>query len=237
MPPLLQLENLHSGYGPIEVLKGISIEVGAGEIVTIIGANGAGKTSTLMCVSGVNRTWSGKIRYDGREIQSLPAHQIVRLGLCHCPEGRKIFPRLTVLENLQMGALTRTDKREIADDLEHAFGLFPILRQRVKQQGGTLSGGEQQMLAVARAMMGRPRLLLLDEPSLGLAPLVVATIFDVIRQLNANGIAVLLVEQNARMALKIASRGYVMETGRITLSGPAAELLADRRIQDAYLGE
>ena len=237
MPPLLQLENLHSGYGPIEVLKGVSIEVGAGEIVTIIGANGAGKTSTLMCVSGVNRAWSGRIRFDGREIQSLAAHQIVRQGLCHCPEGRKIFPRLTVLENLQMGALARTDRREIAGDLEHAFELFPILRQRAKQAGGTLSGGEQQMLAVARALMGRPRLLLLDEPSLGLAPLVVATIFNVIRQLNSQGIAVLLVEQNARMALKIATRGYVMDTGQITMSGPAAELLADRRIQDAYLGE
>ena len=237
MPALLEIENLHSGYGLIEVLKGISIEVGAGEIVTIIGANGAGKTSTLMCVSGVNRIWSGRVRFDGQELQTVAADQIVRRGLCHCPEGRKIFPRLTVLENLQMGAFTRNDPRAVKDDLEQAFSLFPILRQRAKQAGGTLSGGEQQMLAVARAMMGRPRLLLLDEPSLGLAPLVVATIFDVIRQLNARGIAVLLVEQNARMALKIAARGYVMETGRIILSGPAAELLADQRVKDAYLGE
>jgi branched-chain amino acid transport system ATP-binding protein len=237
MPALLEIENLHSGYGPIEVLKGISIEVGAGEIVTIIGANGAGKTSTLMCVSGVNRIWSGRVRFDGQELQTVAAHQIVRRGLCHCPEGRKIFPRLTVLENLQTGAFTRNDPQGVRDDLEQAFSLFPILRQRAKQAGGTLSGGEQQMLAVARAMMGRPRLLLLDEPSLGLAPLVVATIFDVIRQLNSRGIAVLLVEQNARMALKIAARGYVMETGRIILSGPAANLLADQRVKDAYLGE
>jgi len=237
MPALLEIENLHSGYGPIEVLKGISIEVGAGEIVTIIGANGAGKTSTLMCVSGVNRIWSGRVGFDGQELQTVAADQIVRRGLCHCPEGRKIFPRLTVLENLQMGAFTRKDPAGVKDDLEQAFSLFPILRQRARQAGGTLSGGEQQMLAVARAMMGRPRLLLLDEPSLGLAPLVVATIFDVIRQLNSRGIAVLLVEQNARMALKIAARGYVMETGRIILSGPAAELLADQRVKDAYLGE
>jgi branched-chain amino acid transport system ATP-binding protein len=237
MPALLEIENLHSGYGPIEVLKGISIEVGAGEIVTIIGANGAGKTSTLMCISGVNRIWSGRVRFDGQDLQTVAADQIVRRGLCHCPEGRKIFPRLSVLENLQMGAFTRHDPQGVKDDLEQAFSLFPILRQRSKQAGGTLSGGEQQMLAVARAMMGRPRLLLLDEPSLGLAPLVVATIFDVIRQLNSRGIAVLLVEQNARMALKIAARGYVMETGRITLSGPAAELLADQRVKDAYLGE
>ncbi|HEX3997036.1 MAG TPA: ABC transporter ATP-binding protein [Pirellulales bacterium] len=237
MPALLEIEDLHSGYGPIEVLKGISIEVGAGEIVTIIGANGAGKTSTLMCVSGVNRIWSGRVRFDGQELQNVAADQIVRRGLCHCPEGRKIFPRLTVLENLQMGAFTRSDPRGVKDDLEQAFALFPILRQRAKQAGGTLSGGEQQMLAVARAIMGRPRLLILDEPSLGLAPLVVATIFDCIRTLNARGIAVLLVEQNARMALKIAARGYVMETGRITLSGPAASLVADQRVKDAYLGE
>ena len=237
MPALLEIDNLHSGYGPIEVLKGISIEVGAGEIVTIIGANGAGKTSTLMCVSGVNRIWSGRVRFDGQELQTVAADRIVRRGLCHCPEGRKIFPRLTVLENLQMGAFTRSDPRGVKEDLEQAFSLFPILRQRAKQAGGTLSGGEQQMLAVARAMMGRPRLLLLDEPSLGLAPLVCAKIFEVIRQLNSRGIAVLLVEQNARMALKIAARGYVMETGRIILSGPAGELLADQRVKDAYLGE
>jgi len=236
MPPLLEITDLHAGYGPIEVLKGISLQVEPGEIVTIIGANGAGKTSTLMCISGVNRLRSGAIRFDGQAVNGRAAHEIVRLGLCHCPEGRKIFPRLTILENLQLGAFTRSNKDEVEQDLNQAFTLFPILKQRATQQGGTLSGGEQQMLAVARALMGRPRLLLLDEPSLGLAPLVVATIFDVIRRLNQDGIAVLLVEQNARMALKVAHRGYVLETGRITLSGPAEQLLADKRVQDAYLG-
>jgi branched-chain amino acid transport system ATP-binding protein len=235
--PLLEIENVSAGYGPIEVLKGVSIEVREGEIVTMIGANGAGKTTTLMSISGVNRVRTGSIRFQGREIHSLPAHEIVHLGLCHSPEGRKIFPRLTVLENLQMGAFTRRDYDVIRRDLEHVFDLFPILRQRTSQQGGTLSGGEQQMLAVARALMGRPKLLLLDEPSLGLAPLVARTIFEVIRRLNQDGIAVLLVEQNARMALKLAHRGYVMETGRITMTGPAAQLLADQRIKDAYLGE
>lgn len=234
---LLEIENIRAGYGPIEVLKGISIEVGEGEIVTMIGANGAGKTTTLLSISGINRIRSGRIRFQGREIHAMPAHEIVRLGLCHSPEGRKIFPRLTVIENLQMGAFTRADHDGVRRDLEHVFDLFPILRQRTSQQGGTLSGGEQQMLAVARALMGRPKLLLLDEPSLGLAPLVAQTIFEVIRRLNQDGIAVLLVEQNARMALKLASRGYVMETGEITMTGPASQLLADRRIQDAYLGE
>ena len=235
--PLLEIENVSAGYGPIEVLKGISIEVREGEIVTMIGANGAGKTTTLMSISGINRIRSGRIRFQGREIHGLPAHEIVRLGLCHSPEGRKIFPRLTVLENLQMGAFARRDHDLVRRDLEHVFDLFPILCRRTSQQGGTLSGGEQQMLAVARALMGRPKLLLLDEPSLGLAPLVAKTIFEVIRRLNQDGIAVLLVEQNARMALKLAHRGYVMETGRITMTGPAAQLLADQRIKDAYLGE
>ncbi|HEV3418038.1 MAG TPA: ABC transporter ATP-binding protein [Pirellulales bacterium] len=234
---MLEIEKVHAGYGPIEVLKGISVEVREGEIVAMIGANGAGKTTTLMAVSGINRIRSGGIRFNGREIQSLQAHEIVRLGLCHSPEGRKIFPRLTVLENLQMGAFTRRDHDGVRRDLEHNFDLFPILRQRAAQQGGTLSGGEQQMLAVARALMGRPKLLLLDEPSLGLAPLVAGKIFEVIRRLNQDGIAVLLVEQNARMALKLANRGYVMETGQITMTGPAGQLLADQRIKDAYLGE
>ena len=240
MSTLLEIDNLRAGYGQIEVLKGLALEVRGGEIVTIIGANGAGKTTTLMCISGVNRVRSGEIRFDGRPLSALAPHEIVRLGLCHCPEGRKIFPRLTVLENLQLGAFTRgrspVAQHEVQQDLQEAFKLFPILRQRLTQLGGTLSGGEQQMLAVARAMMGRPKLLLLDEPSLGLAPLIVAKIFEVIRQLNEKGISILLVEQNARMALKVAHRGYVLETGRIICSGPAAELLADRRVQDAYLG-
>ena len=237
MAKLLTIEQLHAGYGPIEVLKGISIEVNEGEIVTIIGANGAGKTTTLMTVSGAIKARAGRIVWSGREIQNLPPHEIVRLGLCQSPEGRKIFPRLTVLENLELGAYTRHDKAGIQQDIAHAYELFPILRERKAQLGGTLSGGEQQMLAVARALMGRPKLLLLDEPSLGLAPLIVLKIFDVIRRLNAEGMSVLLVEQNARLALKLAHRGYVMETGSITMSDSADVLLNDQRVKDAYLGE
>ncbi|MBX9681224.1 MAG: ABC transporter ATP-binding protein [Gemmataceae bacterium] len=234
--PILQVENLTASYGLIEVLKGISIEVGQGEIVTIIGANGAGKTSTLMCLSGVVPARGGRILFNETSIQNRPVHEIVRLGLCQSPEGRKIFPRMTVLENLQMGAFTRTDREGIASDLQKSFRLFPILKERQSQMGGTLSGGEQQMLAVARALMGRPKLLLLDEPSLGLAPLIVLKIFEVIRELNREGMSILLVEQNARLALKLAHRAYVMETGSISIQGPAHELLADERIQAAYLG-
>ena len=237
MDKLLTIEQLHAGYGPIEVLKGISIEVNEGEIVTIIGANGAGKTTTLMTVSGAIKARAGRIVWSGREIQNQPPHEIVRLGLCQSPEGRKIFPRLTVLENLELGAYTRHDKAGIQKDIAHAYELFPILRERKAQLGGTLSGGEQQMLAVARALMGRPKLLLLDEPSLGLAPLIVLKIFDVIRRLNSEGMSVLLVEQNARLALKLAHRGYVMETGSITMSDSADVLLNDQRVKDAYLGE
>jgi branched-chain amino acid transport system ATP-binding protein len=237
MSALLKVENMRSGYGPIEVLKGISLEVHEGEIVTIIGANGAGKTTTLLGLSGCNRVRSGGILFDGRAIENLPPHEIVKRGLCQSPEGRKIFPRMTVLENLQLGAFTRHDRDGIRADIERMYELFPILKQRQAQLGGTLSGGEQQMLAVARALMGRPKLLLLDEPSLGLAPLIVLKIFDVIRELNRQGMAILLVEQNARMALKLAHRGYVMETGTITLSARADELLDDCRVQSAYLGE
>jgi len=237
MPPLLKLEDVQAGYGPIEVLKGISLDVNQGEIVTMIGANGAGKTSTLMCISGVNKVRSGRILFDGNEIQNLKPNIIVGLGLSQSPEGRKIFPRLTVLENLQMGAFTRKDPDGIRDDIEKAFTMFPILRERQAQAGGTLSGGEQQMLAVARAIMCRPKLLLLDEPSLGLAPMICIKIFDVARELNRQGTTVLLVEQNARMALKLAHRGYVMETGSIVMSDRAEVLLNDKRIQDAYLGE
>ena len=237
MPALLSLEKVRAGYGPIEVLDGISLEVNLGEIVAIIGANGAGKTTTLSAISGCLATRAGRIVFDGQEIQARPAHAIVRAGICQSPEGRKIFPRLSVRENLEMGAFTRHDRAAIEQDIARAYELFPILRDRQHQAGGTLSGGEQQMLAVARAMLGRPRLLLLDEPSLGLAPLVVLKIFEVIRELNRQGIAILLVEQAARMALKLAHRGYVMETGRITMHGPAADLLADPRVQDAYLGE
>jgi branched-chain amino acid transport system ATP-binding protein len=237
MGPLLHVENLRAGYGPIEVLKGISLEVHEGEIVTMIGANGAGKTSTLMCISGVNKVRSGRIVFRGEEIQNLKPNLVVLKGLSQSPEGRKIFPRLTVLENLQMGAFTRNDPHGVRDDLEKAFAMFPILKDRQAQAGGTLSGGEQQMLAVARAIMCRPKLLLLDEPSLGLAPLICIKIFDVVRELNRQGTTVLLVEQNARMALKLAHRGYVMETGSIVMADKAGVLLNDKRIQDAYLGE
>lgn len=237
MPPLLAVENLQAGYGPIEVLKGISLEVQPGEIVTIIGANGAGKTSTLMCISGLVKARQGRILFDGREIQGLAGHEIVKLGLCQSPEGRKVFPRLTVLENLDMGAFTRRDRAGIQQDQARAFSLFPILKERQHQPAGTLSGGEQQMLAVARALMGRPKLLLLDEPSLGLAPKIVLQIFEVIKQLNAEGMSILLVEQNARLALKIAHRGYVLETGEITQSDRGEMLLHDPKVQEAYLGE
>jgi branched-chain amino acid transport system ATP-binding protein len=233
---LLEVSGLVAGYGPIEAIKNISLRVEAGEIVALIGANGAGKTSTLMAVSGCLRAQAGTIRFDGRDITKLPAHEIVRAGICHSPEGRKIFPRLSVLENLRLGAFTRDNARELQQDLERAFAMFPILGQRRHQAGGTLSGGEQQMLAVARALMGHPRLLLLDEPSLGLAPLVTLKIFDVIRQINADGVAVLLVEQAARLALKLAHRGYVLETGAITMTDRAEALLGDPRVQDAYLG-
>jgi branched-chain amino acid transport system ATP-binding protein len=234
---LLEVTDLRAGYGPIEVLKGISLSVEKGEIVTVIGANGAGKSTTLMTVSGCVRVRGGSIRLAGEELAAVPAHGIVRRGLVQSPEGRKIFPRLTVLENLEMGAFTRRDRSGIREDIDRAFGYFPILRDRQRQAGGTLSGGEQQMLAIARALMARPKLLLLDEPSLGLAPMVVLKIFEVIRDLNRAGMSVLLVEQNARQALKLAHRGYVMETGSITAADRAEVLLNDKRIQAAYLGE
>jgi branched-chain amino acid transport system ATP-binding protein len=237
MPCLLRVDGLRAGYGPIEVLKDICLDIHEGEIVALLGANGAGKTTTLRCLSGCLRPQAGRILLDGQDVQHLAAHALVQRGVCHAPEGRKIFPRLTVLENLEMGAYTRKDAAGIRADLERAFALFPILRQRQGQPGGTLSGGEQQMLAVARALMARPRLLLLDEPSLGLAPLIVLRIFDAIRQLHRDGMAILLVEQNARLALQLAQRGYVLETGTITLSGPAAALRNDRAVKSAYLGE
>jgi len=237
MGALLELDAVRAGYGPIDVLDGISIAVPKGEIVTIIGANGAGKTTTLMTISGVVRPRQGTIVFDGRPLTSLRPFEIVRAGISQSPEGRKIFPRMTVLENLQMGAYTRSDKGGIQRDIDHAHELFPVLKERNQQLGGTLSGGEQQMLAVARALMSRPKLLLLDEPSLGLAPLIVVKIFEVIRKLNSEGISVLLVEQNARLALKLAHHGYVLETGTITISGSGRELLNDKRVQDAYLGE
>jgi branched-chain amino acid transport system ATP-binding protein len=234
---LLELRDLHAGYGRIEVLKGISLTVDEGEIVTLIGANGAGKTTTLMTISGVLRPRSGSMRFAGRELANVAAHEVVALGIAQAPEGRKIFPRLSVLENLQIGAFTRSDLDGVARDIERVYELFPILAERRHQAGGTLSGGEQQMVAVGRALMARPKLLMLDEPSLGLAPLVVKKIFEVIAELNQQGVTILLVEQNARMALKLANRGYVLETGELIIQGAARELLDDPRVRSAYLGD
>jgi branched-chain amino acid transport system ATP-binding protein len=232
---LLAIRGVETFYGRIQALRGVNLEVKEGEIATLIGSNGAGKSTLMMTVCGVNRARTGSILYDGRDITSLPTHEIMRLGISHAPEGRRIFPRMSVLENLQMGAAT-TDAKHFREDLDRAFSLFPILEKRQHQRGGTLSGGEQQMLAIARALMARPRLLLLDEPSLGLAPLIVRQIFDTIRELNrGRGITVFLVEQNAFHALQLAHRGYVMVNGRITMSGEGRELLAREEIRSAYL--
>ena len=237
MSALLSVEGLRAGYGVIDALHDLHVSVAAGEVVALIGANGAGKTTTLMTLSGCVKARAGRVLFDGQDITRRPPHEIVRLGLAQSPEGRKIFPRLTVLENLQMGAFTRSDPPGVADDIEKAFTMFPILRERKAQHGGLLSGGQQQMLAIARALMARPKLLMLDEPSLGLAPQIVAQIFGVVRDLNRQGTSVLLVEQNARMALKVAHRGYVLETGRVTFADRAEVLLTDPRVRAAYLGE
>jgi branched-chain amino acid transport system ATP-binding protein len=234
-PPLLSIQKLEAAYGQIIALKGIDLDIHDGEIVTVIGANGAGKSTTMMSVFGSPPARSGKIFFDGRDITGMPAHEIARLGLAQSPEGRRIFPRMTVFENLQMGAAL-DGGRHFQADLERMFDIFPRLKERIDQRGGTLSGGEQQMLAIARALMSRPRLLMLDEPSLGLAPLVVKQIFEVIRELNRNdGLSVFLVEQNAFHALKLAHRAYVMVNGQITLSGEGKALLADPQIRAAYL--
>ena len=233
---MLELRNIQTFYGSIEALKGISLTVMKGEIITLIGANGAGKSTTLMSICGIVPPRSGEIRFLDRPIQGLSPDGIVTLGISQVPEGRRIFPQLTVLENLDMGAFLRKDKTEIRRDIEHIFTLFPILAERRHQGGGTLSGGEQQMLAISRALMARPRLLLLDEPSLGLAPLMVKLIFEILQKINREGTTIFLVEQNAHMALRVAHRGYVMENGRITLEGPAAELLANDEVRRAYLG-
>jgi len=235
--PLLEVRDLEAGYGPIRALDHVSLDVEDGELVALIGANGAGKTTLLMAISGVVPSRGGSIRFAGSPLMAVKPHEVMRLGIGHAPEGRRIFPRLTVRENLELGGFTQTDRAKLSRDIDEACGLFPVLGERMDQLGGTLSGGEQQMLAIARALVGHPRLLLLDEPSLGLAPLVVAKVFEVIASLSARGISVLLVEQNARAALKLAHRGYVLETGRITLTGGGAELAADRRVRDAYLGE
>ncbi|MBC7226385.1 MAG: ABC transporter ATP-binding protein [Thermoflexales bacterium] len=235
--PLLRIENLHTYYGHVHALKGIDLEVEEGEIVTLIGANGAGKSTTLRTISGLVRPREGRIEFNGHLLNQMPAHRIVQMGVCHVPEGRRIFTTLTVMENLMMGAYTLRDEQAIRENLQRVFDLFPRLAERKNQLGGTLSGGEQQMLTIGRALMSRPRLLLLDEPSLGLAPMLVKAIFETIREINARGTTILLVEQNARAALKIAHRAYVLETGRVVLSGPAQDLMRDERVRKAYLGE
>lgn len=232
---MLQVQGLHTFYGQIEALKGVDLEVNAGEIVALIGANGAGKSTLLMTICGNPRAAHGTIRFEGREITQMPTHEIAHLGIAQAPEGRRIFPRMTVLENLQMGAIP-TEMTYFEEDAERVFTLFPVLRERANQRGGTLSGGEQQMLAIARALMSRPKLLLLDEPSLGLAPMIVKQLFAVIKDINEREqITVFLVEQNAYHALRVAHRGYVMATGEVVMSGAGAELLANPRIHAAYL--
>jgi branched-chain amino acid transport system ATP-binding protein len=235
MPDMLEVDDIEVRYGAIRALKGISFTVGEGEVVALLGANGAGKTTTQKTVSGMLRPSLGQIRYQGRRIDGIPAHELIRLGICHVPEGRHVFPRMSVAENLEMGAFRF--KRPDQQVLDHVLELFPRLRERIKQLAGTLSGGEQQMLAIGRALMGKPRLLLLDEPSMGLAPLIVKQIFDIVAEINGEGVTVLLVEQNAAQALALAHRGYVLETGEIVLQGTGGELLADDRVRAAYLGE
>lgn len=234
---LLEVENMHSYYGNIHALRGISLTVEEGEVVTLIGSNGAGKTTTLRSIHGVLPPKEGKVIFDGKEIQGTPAHDMIGKGIAQSPEGRKIFSRMTVRENLEMGAYHRNDRDGIREDMDRVFELFPRLQERIKQEAGTMSGGEQQMLAIGRALMSRPRLLLLDEPSMGLSPVLVERIFDIIREINAQGTTILLVEQNANVALEIATRGYVLETGAIVNSAPAARLREDPKVREAYLGE
>ncbi|MEW6274076.1 MAG: ABC transporter ATP-binding protein [Bacillota bacterium] len=234
---LLEVKDLEVYYGAIRALQGISFSVSEGEIVTLIGANGAGKSTTLRAVSGLIQARKGEIIFKGQRLNKVPAHKIVRLGISHVPEGRQIFPNLTVTENLLMGAFTRADKDEVEKSLQMVMERFPRLKERKSQLAGTLSGGEQQMLAMGRGLMGKPTLLILDEPSMGLSPLLVEEIFEIIKTINRQGTTVLLVEQNAYMALQVAHRAYVLETGRIVLSGPTAELQADPRVRGAYLGE
>ena len=233
---MLTIEHLHAAYGPIEALKGIDLEVREGELVCLLGANGAGKSSTLRAISGLLPPGRGRIVFDGRAIHGLRPDEILKIGIAHSPEGRRVFPYLTVQDNLEMGAYVRTDRAAIAEDVEQLCQHFPILAERRAQAAGTLSGGEQQMLAIARALMARPRLLLLDEPSLGLAPTIVETTFEIIADIRRRGTTVLMVEQNAYRALRMADRAYVMETGRMVLSGPARDLLQDDHVRRAYLG-
>ena len=235
---ILELEDVHTYYGSIQALKGITIEVRDGEIVTLIGANGAGKSTTLRSINGLNRPRRGTIRFQGQEITNRPAHEIVKLGIAQSPEGRRLFPRMSVLENLQMGAFQRArGDKELQSDLERVYTLFPRLAERKSQHAGTLSGGEQQMVAIGRALMARPKLLMLDEPSMGLAPIFVERIFDIVREINAQGTPILLVEQNALMALDVADRGYVLETGHVALADDAKTLRQNEQVRKTYLGE
>ena len=235
--PVLEIDDIHVYYGAIHALKGVSLRVGSREIVTLIGSNGAGKSTTLRAIQGLNRPRKGSIRFEGRDITQAPSHDIVASGIAQSPEGRRLFPRMSVLENLEMGAFQRAVKKsELSEDMDRVFELFPRLAERRTQKAGTMSGGEQQMCAIGRALMARPKLLLLDEPSMGLAPIFVERIFETIVEVNQQGTPVLLVEQNALMALEVARRGYVMETGRIALEGPASELKENEQVQKAYLG-
>ena len=234
---LLEIKNIHSYYGNIHALKGVSLTVEEGEVVTLIGSNGAGKTTTLRSINGILPPREGRIVFRGEEIQGLPAHAMITKGIAQSPEGRKIFSRMTVLENLEMGAYHRNDRSGIAEDMDRVFDLFPHLKERVKQEAGTMSGGEQQMLAIGRALMSRPKLLLLDEPSMGLAPVLVERIFQTVEEINKQGTTILLVEQNANIALEVATRGYVLETGTIVNAAPAEKLREDPKVREAYLGE
>jgi branched-chain amino acid transport system ATP-binding protein len=234
---VLELADIHTYYGAIHALKGVSLTVNEGEIVTLIGANGAGKSTTLRSINGLNHPRHGTIRFRGKDIPNTPAHQIVKLGIAQSPEGRKLFPRMTVVENLEMGAFQRTDRHALAEDMERVFTLFPRLQERRSQKAGTLSGGEQQMCAIGRALMARPTLLMLDEPSLGLAPIFVQRIFDTIVEVNRQGTSILLVEQNALMALDVANRGYVLETGLVALADDAKKLAQNEDVKRTYLGE
>ena len=233
---MLKINDLHVAYGGIKALRGISLEVPEGKIVTLIGSNGAGKSTTLRTISGLVKAVSGSITYNGKELLGMPINQIIEEGIIHVPEGRRVFADMSVLENLKIGAYLRRDKAQIAEDIKWVYSLFPRLEERHWQMAGTLSGGEQQMLAVGRALMGRPKVLMMDEPSLGLAPLIVRDIFTIIREINKQGMTILLIEQNANMALHTADIGYVLETGLITLSGPGKELLRDEKVRRAYLG-
>ena len=235
--PVLAVEDVHTFYGSIEALKGISLDVREGEIVTLIGANGAGKSTTLRSINGVNHPRQGRIRFQGVDITNAPPHQIVKMGIAQSPEGRRLFPRMTVLENLEMGAFQRTDRANFAEDMDRVYELFPRLQERRDQKAGTMSGGEQQMLAIGRALMARPKLLLLDEPSMGLAPIFVEKIFEIVREINDQGTPILLVEQNALMALDTADRGYVLETGHIALQDDAKSLRENEQVRKTYLGE